>query len=120
MSEIMSIEPMQAPTSPVMAFGYHPVMIERVAALVRGIGQDSVRNCGCSWEVHLANFSYRIDMILARLNNQAIKEIFLFFARENNYMLPDEVREMQQKLLDSGLCIHGIDPDCCPAGCGEY
>lgn len=83
------------------------------------IAAESRMRCGCSYEVYIDQFSAGVDVLLDGLNDTEEKAALLCLARESDYHTRSEVAEMQQSCLDSGSCIHGIDPDCCPAGCGD-
>ena len=36
-----------------------------------------------------------------------------------DYWPPKERNAQLEKNLAMGLCIHGLDPACCPCGCGD-
>jgi len=105
--------------SPVKGGAYNPLMLEGVARQVKRLAHNNIKACGCSYEVYIANFSRSVDQIVSQETDRDRSATVLWVARECDYHSPEEVREMQRSCLDAGSCIHGIDPDCCPAGCGD-
>ena len=87
---------------------------------LQDLSRDAMRRCGQAYETFISFFSASVDALIARKGNAQNTDFILKMARLQDYHTPEEVDAMQQDLLDSGSCIHGIDPDCCPAGCGEY
>jgi hypothetical protein len=81
------------------------------------ISNKAIKGCGLSYDLFIENFSYSIDFALKDFNpinhTLAIK-----IAETYGYITADEVEENKQFLTESGYCVHGIDIDCCPAGCG--
>lgn len=87
---------------------------------VQKLAMEAVRCCGQSHEVYVSCFSEQVDDLIARKGGDTNTAFILSVARKQDYATSDEVAQMQQDSLDAGYCIHGIDPNCCPAGCGEY
>lgn len=87
---------------------------------LQDLSRDAMRRCGCAHETFVSFFSASVDALIGRKGNAQNIPFILKMAPNHGYLTPEEVDAMQQDLLDSGACIHGIDPDCCPAGCGEY
>jgi hypothetical protein len=105
--------------SPVKDRAYNPLMLEGVARQINRLANKNIKACGCSYEVYIANFSLSVDRIVSQAKDRDLRATILYVARECDYHSPEEVDEMRQSCLDAGLCVHGIAPDCCPAGCGD-
>lgn len=73
--------------------------------------------CGCVYEVYVDGFSREIDSAFPPPHPD--HEAALQLAREHDYASPAEREAMHQRLQEDGSCRHGLDPDCCPAGCGD-
>ena len=74
--------------------------------------------CGLSHDLYVEQFSGAIDALVARLPEES-REQALATAQAWDYATPPERKRTQKKLAEAGLCLHGIDKNCCPAGCGE-
>lgn len=97
---------------------YNSMMLESMAKRVKRLAESVMGNCGCAHEAYLDHFSMLIDEVLNHERDEAKKATILYVAREYDYLSREEVCEMKGSCLDAGLCVHGIDPGCCPAGCG--
>lgn len=74
--------------------------------------------CGLSWDYYVDLFSAAIDAHIVQLpENQ--HDWALEAATEWGYETPAQRHETRAWNADNGYCIHGIDIDCCPAGCGS-
>jgi hypothetical protein len=82
------------------------------------IANESVKRCGLSHTAYVDIFSSAIDSKLYHLS-QDDSTPFIDIAREWDYATPQERYEEQVSLKEQGYCSHGIEFDCCPAGCGE-
>lgn len=49
----------------------------------------------------------------------AVRDVFLFARGQYGYTSEDELEALNEENGRLGLCRHGLDPDCCPAGCGD-
>jgi hypothetical protein len=61
-----------------------------------------------------------VDDLISNKGNDTNTDFILSVARKQKYATTEEIEQIQQESLNNGFCIHGIDPNCCPAGCGEY
>lgn len=86
---------------------------------IQTLAKDAIRRCGCAHDVYISAFSQEVDNLIARKGNPQNTDFILKVARAQDYATAEEVAAMKQDSLASGFCVHGIDPDCCPAGCGE-
>ncbi|EAS9110067.1 CcgAII protein [Salmonella enterica] len=74
--------------------------------------------CGLIYELYQQRFSVEIDSVIDALPI-AGREFALELARnEFDYLSPSERETQIQGFREDGLCSHGLDPDCCPCGCG--
>jgi len=101
-----------------LAKAYHPMMLNASEKRIGRLADLNMSNCGCAYEAYLNNFSQSVDELLASEKDEARRATIVYVARKNDYMSPEQISQMQRDLIESGLCIHGIDLDCCPAGCG--
>lgn len=47
-----------------------------------------------------------------------VRDVFLFAREHYGYMSADELDAVNEANEEDGVCSHGLDRDCCPAGCG--
>mgnify|MGYP000179509250 CR=1 FL=1 len=80
--------------------------------------EQANKSCGLSYEVFIKNFSSLIDDYVAQ-QDSSIKPAILELAKQHDYATAEEIETMDKENYDAGLCGHGLDPDCCPAGCGD-
>ncbi|HFJ0421587.1 TPA: hypothetical protein ACGS08_004192 [Pseudomonas aeruginosa] len=74
--------------------------------------------CGLSWDYYVDLFSAAIDAQVNQLPKDQ-HEWALELATERGYATPAQRQETRAWNADNGYCIHGIDIDCCPLGCGS-
>lgn len=86
--------------------------------LCQALAGAAVRVCGQSYTVYVGNLSAGIDSAIARYEPEH-RELALSIAREWGYATPEEIAKSDRENAENGYCIHGIDPNCCPAGCGD-
>lgn len=80
--------------------------------------QEAAHGCGLSDVLWAKRTTSAIDRLLDQVESAFLlqaKEI----AKRAGWLDRDEVESMNDASRDEGLCSHGLDPDCCPAGCGE-
>ena len=49
------------------------------------------------------------------MGNDAVKTAIAI----GGYATPEELEQSRNEMADMGCCSHGLDPDCCPCGCGD-
>lgn len=74
--------------------------------------------CGLSYDVFEANFCGYVASGLLLVEPENLPRA-LEMARAAGYYTQAELEAAQVRDLHDGSCAHGIDPDCCPAGCGD-
>lgn len=84
---------------------------------VKAIADEANRGCGQSYDVFIQRFSGMFDY--AYPVGHPDREQALIRAN-GLYATPEELDKVQEELAEMGYCSHGIDPNCCPCGCGEY
>lgn len=84
----------------------------------RKMVDDATNRCGQSDFMFMEFVSKSIENAICSvsLDNRLVA---LEIAREYGYEGPDERAKQRQENADYGLCSHGLDPDCCPVGCGD-
>lgn len=74
--------------------------------------------CGQSHDVYVKSFSGSVSAAISRFTD-AEKALAINIACEWDYATYDEIAESDNYNAMHGLCSHGIDPNCCPVGCGD-
>lgn len=80
---------------------------------------EASKACGLSHDVYVSKFSGLIEGRLAAFSSEDQTTAFSI-AREFDYATVSEIDEQIRWNSDNGYCQHGIDKDCCPAGCGDF
>lgn len=79
----------------------------------------AARSCGLSDTVYTAQYSAAIDAALLNVPADA-QALALSIAKEcGDYASAEAIAQGRIDLLANGWCAHGIDPNACPAGCGD-
>lgn len=82
------------------------------------IAEQANRSCGLVYEIFERNFTGVINQELQQLD-QSHRADAIQIARTFGWATAEELAQSQRAMVDSGCCSHGLDPDCCPAGCGD-
>lgn len=80
--------------------------------------EEATRSCGLSHDLYVQLFSSSVEIHLRGLAQDA-RGAAIAIARQFDYATPEELAQRQVELAAMGSCSHGIDRDCCPAGCGD-
>lgn len=102
-----------------MSDSIHATVPETIGANVQHLANSAQHGCGCSYEIYQDTFSQRVDALLATTEDSTAKAAILNVAREFDYVTRAELSAMREDWMDDGACRHGLDPDCCPLGCGD-
>lgn len=78
------------------------------------ISNSSYQGCGQSDILFTQRFSGGIQSHLNQLPQEHMEQA-LEIARSHGYMTEEEFAKEQ----DDASCAHGLDPYCCPCGCGD-
>lgn len=87
-------------------------------AVCEELSEEASRGCGLSYEFFVQKFSAAIEgRLLEFPENHRQRAIEI--AGQYGYATSDEILETQEYFEEIGVCPHGIDLGCCPAGCGS-
>ncbi|EHV2051851.1 CcgAII protein [Salmonella enterica] len=75
--------------------------------------------CGCVYEMYQRNLSTAIDGYLSELTQEDKRKVIQLARAEFDYISPEEITEAIRQNQEDGYCSHGLDPNCCPLGCGD-
>ena len=84
------------------------------SVVVKNLADKANKNCGLSYELYERRFVTAIECLVIDLPNHE-KQHVIQIAKQYGYT--EESLELEG---DSDCCSHGIDRNCCPAGCGEH
>ena len=83
-----------------------------------GAVDRAVSGSGCAETVFNRNLHAEIERLLQDVPSTH-HDVAREFARTYGYMSPAELESEGQWNSDHGYCSHGLDPECCPVGCGD-
>lgn len=83
------------------------------------IAEDAKRGCGQVYELFSANYSAHIDAAIAGLPSTHRDRALSIACESGIYLTVDEREQQARDFDDSGFCSHGLEPHCCPCGCGD-
>ncbi|MGP3790507.1 hypothetical protein [Pseudomonas sp. B392_1p] len=89
-------------------------------AVCNAAATQASAGCGSSHDHYVNLFSSAIDAQIDQLPEHQRAQALEIAKEEWDYATPAERQETRDWNTDNGYCSHGLDPDCCPAGCGEY
>lgn len=82
------------------------------------MAQKANNNAGLSYQLFAQNFhSMVMSKIMGLPENE--KDLILTTAKKHGYLSKEELQQECEDDFDDDCCSHGIDRDCCPAGCGD-
>ena len=88
------------------------------AAKCAALSDAAYQGCGLVYEMYEKRVGASIDLALQQVPEvQRARAIEI--AIEHGYTTPVERAAAEQEQRDGGFCSHGLDPDCCPMGCGD-
>lgn len=85
---------------------------------IKKLADDANDRCGQSYETYVKFFSSLVEYdfpIGSPLRDEA-----LAIARTYDYASPEELQRDADLNAEFGHCSHGLDPNCCPCGCGDF
>lgn len=83
---------------------------------VQAMADQANRGCGQSYDLFVQRFSGMFDSAFPP--GCPDRERALVSAN-GIYATPEELEKAQEELAEMGYCTHGLDPYCCPCGCGD-
>lgn len=93
--------------------------IEYYRTLFNELSVSEQSRCGLVYELYQRRLSNEIDRYLNKLNQSDRVKLLEMAKEEFDYLSPEEIEIAIEKDEANGLCSHGLDPDCCPVGCGD-
>lgn len=94
--------------------------IEYYRNLFNELSISEQSRCGLVYELYQRRLSNEIDRCLNNLNQDDKAKVLELAKSEFDYLSPKEIEIAIESDYMNGLCSHGLDPDCCPMGCGEF
>lgn len=94
--------------------GTRPSLEARIAEMAT----QARTGCGQSYELFLQQFSGMVDAAYPTGSldrDQAVAIAILV----GGYATRAEREQTQHEMAEAGYCCHGLDPYCCPCGCGD-
>lgn len=91
---------------------------EQWSAVCEQLAGESIRRCGCIHDLYQQIFSEMVDLRLKgipEVHHPAALEIASF----SDYLDLEGRAKAQQEMAEQGYCSHGLEPSCCPMGCGD-
>jgi len=82
------------------------------------ISVESVRGTCATYEIYVERFNGQIRIELQNVSPEN-RAVAIDIAREYGYLTAEELKSNRSQLEAYGACAHGIDPEACPAGCGD-
>ncbi len=104
-------------TSPTRAV---PTKSPDYPSLIEQLSKQAHQSCGLSYELYLRRFQSSVDELIEHLPEDE-KETVIALAVKHDYVSEQSNEATQSDddcYDDTRYCSHGIDIDCCPAGCG--
>lgn len=87
---------------------------EQVQEFLTQKNDEAIRGCGLSDVLYSKRYSAAVESLLNRFPPEDHPRLIELARKLGDYADAAELREISQ-----GCCAHGLDPDCCPAGCGD-
>lgn len=100
------------------AFGARPFNAAVFEAACLAVSSEAAKGCGLSDVLWSKTTTSAIEGFLSHVDDQHIAQA-RDIAKQAGWMDLDEIRALNDMIEEEGLCGHGLDPDCCPAGCGD-
>lgn len=92
--------------------GKLPTLKNRIDAMA----DQASAGCGSSFDVFQMKLSGMIDAAFSQGSPDHVAAIEY---TKGVYASPHEIEANQKQLAEMGYCSHGLDPYCCPCGCGD-
>lgn len=99
---------------------YHDYeIIKKYRNIFSELSKTEQSRCGCVYEMYQRNLSTAIDGYLSELTQEDKIKVIQLAIAEFDYISPEEITEAIRQNQEDGYCSHGLDPNCCPLGCGD-
>lgn len=100
------------------AYGAHPFAAEIFKGVCAAASSEAASGCGLSDVLWSQRATSAMDSVLALVDPTFVEQARKI-AAYHGWMDDTEVKAMNKMISKEGLCSHGLDPDCCPSGCGD-
>ncbi|RDI15393.1 hypothetical protein [Comamonas sp. AG1104] len=88
------------------------------AAKCAALSDAANRGCGLVYETYELRVGASIDLALQQVP-ELLRPRAIEIATEHGYTTAEQRAQTERMLQDDGCCSHGLDPHCCPMGCGD-
>lgn len=88
------------------------------AAKCAALSDAAHQGCGLVYETYELRVGASIDLALQQVP-ELLRPRAIEIATEHGYTTTEHRAQTARMLQDGGCCSHGLDPDCCPMGCGD-
>ena len=88
---------------------------QEIQAAVERLQNEAMSGCGSVYELYARRFSQALDAVVPP---EDPRRAVALACAGGDYFTPEELRAGMEAAEAEGLCRHGLNPDCCPAGCG--
>lgn len=95
-----------------------PFSVEEWTKLCAQLAAQATRGCGCIHDLYQSMFSEAVDVRLSSVPEED-RAAALEVAGRWDYLDPEGRAKAQQEMAEQGYCSHGLEPRCCPMGCGD-
>ena len=82
------------------------------------MAEQANRSCGLVYEIFARDFSRAVNQAIFSVP-EAHRPDAIEIAKQLGWATDEELAESLRQMDEAGCCAHGIDPDCCPMGCGD-
>lgn len=86
-------------------------------ARLEQLATEANRGCGQSYDLFVDRFSASVDAAFPP--GAPDRAAALELARPMGYETSEARAAAHEEMLSDGYCCHGIERNCCPAGCGD-
>ncbi len=87
-------------------------------SLCERLATSASNSCGLSHDIYVKKYSSDIYLEIICIDEK-YRLAAIEVAREWDYATPEEIEDSDSSNIENGLCKHGLDLNCCPAGCGD-
>lgn len=83
------------------------------------MAESANTSCGLSHDLYQARVSGSVDGAVERMPEAHRTRALEIAKKQVDYATPAQLEESARSNAEDGYCSHGIDRNCCPAGCGD-
>lgn len=83
------------------------------------MAKNANSGCGLSHDLYQSRVSGSVDYALEKMPEDHRARAREIAVEHVDYATPEQLDESARRNAEDGCCSHGIDRDCCPAGCGD-